>query len=145
MSNKELEIGNHTNIVFQELFMKSFQFLTTRKIHHTPTSGAKLISLDYNYTKEYNCNYEVYVTQFNHLLLECKLSHKGASLVANTPSNYIQKLKNLFCFYFSIESILKYLMKYQRVEKKRITKSHKKYYIYNHRLIHLSPLRGGQS
>ena len=28
----------------------------TREIHHAPTSGARLISLDYNYTNEYNYN-----------------------------------------------------------------------------------------
>lgn len=72
--------------------MRSFKFLTTRKIHHTPTSGAKLISLDYNYTKEYNCNYDefsgIHLSSFRGL----DFDHKGANLVANTPRNYTKKL-----------------------------------------------------
>ncbi|MBT0825095.1 type IV secretion system protein [Campylobacter lari] len=83
--------------------MKVFRFKATRKIHHTPTSGARLKSLDYNYTKEYNYNYKFVITQFNRLLSECKLSHKGANLVANTPKNYIQKQNK---FLFSIISSL---------------------------------------
>ncbi|HEC1746765.1 TPA: type IV secretion system protein [Campylobacter lari] len=69
-----------------------FRFKATRK-SHPHKNGARLISLDYYHTKKYNNNYEIYMTQFNRLLSECKLSHKGANLVANTPKNYIQKFK----------------------------------------------------
>lgn len=75
--------------------MKNFTFKTnvaTRE-SHPHKNGARLISLDNNYTKKYNYNYEICVTQFNHLLSECRLSHKGDDLVANTPQNYIQKFK----------------------------------------------------
>ncbi|WP_223213622.1 TrbM/KikA/MpfK family conjugal transfer protein, partial [Campylobacter coli] len=51
-------------------------------------------SLDYNYTKEYNYNYEICVTQFNHLFSEVKFSHRVAALWL-TPKNYTQKLKKL--------------------------------------------------
>ncbi|EAJ1255037.1 type IV secretion system protein [Campylobacter lari] len=67
--------------------------IATRKIHHTPTSGARLISLDCNYTKEYNYNYDefsgIHLSSFRGL----DFRHKGANLVANTPKNYIQKFK----------------------------------------------------
>ncbi|ALW49327.1 type IV secretion system protein [Campylobacter jejuni] len=76
--------------------------IATRKIHYTPTSGARLISLDYYYTKKYNNNYEICVTQFNHLLSECKLSHKGANLVANTLRNYTQKFKKSIFIFVSL-------------------------------------------
>ncbi|AWI35161.1 type IV secretion system protein [Helicobacter apodemus] len=79
--------------------MKSFQFLTTRKIHHTPTSGAKLISLDYNYTKEYNCNYDEFRAIHLSSFWGLDFRYKGANLVANTPRNYIQKFKkSIFVF-----------------------------------------------
>ncbi|WP_201737058.1 P-type conjugative transfer protein TrbG [Campylobacter armoricus] len=72
-----------------------FKTNTTTRKFHPHKNGAKLISLDYYHTKKYNNNYEIYMTQFNRLLSEYKLSHKGANLVANTPKNYIQKLKKL--------------------------------------------------
>ncbi|ECK7706975.1 type IV secretion system protein [Campylobacter coli] len=59
---------------------------------HPHENGARLISLDYNYTKEYNYNYEICVTQFNHLFSEVKSSHRVAALWL-TPQNYIQKFK----------------------------------------------------
>lgn len=71
-----------------------FEEITTRKSHTLPFGRARLVSLDSNYTYEYNYNYEIVVTQFTHLLSECKLSHKGANLVANTPRNYIQISNN---------------------------------------------------
>ncbi|WP_233704098.1 hypothetical protein [Helicobacter mesocricetorum] len=73
--------------------MKSFKFLATRKIHHTPTSGAKLISLDYNYTKEYNRNYDEFYGFHHCSFWGIDFRHKGAKLVAKIPKNYIQKLK----------------------------------------------------
>ena len=85
--------------------MKNFTFKinkATRKIHHTPTSGARLISLDYNYTKQYNYNYDefygIHLSSFRGL----DFRHKGANLVANTPRNYIQKFKK----YISIFSLI---------------------------------------
>ncbi|TKX28900.1 type IV secretion system protein [Campylobacter estrildidarum] len=75
--------------------------VATRK-SHPHKNGAKLISLDYNYTKEYNYNNEIHTTQFHHLLSECKLSHKGANLVANTPKNYIQKFKKSIFIFVSL-------------------------------------------
>ncbi|EOH7268335.1 TPA: type IV secretion system protein [Campylobacter jejuni] len=59
---------------------------------HPHKNGARLKSLDYNYTKEYNYNYEICVTQFNHLFSEVKFSHRVAALWL-TPKNYIQKFK----------------------------------------------------
>ncbi|EOI2553016.1 TrbM/KikA/MpfK family conjugal transfer protein [Campylobacter jejuni] len=61
---------------------------------HPHKNGARLKSLDYNYTKEYNYNYEICVTQFNHLFSEVKFSHRVAALWL-TPKNYTQKLKKL--------------------------------------------------
>ncbi|EHK4961106.1 type IV secretion system protein [Campylobacter upsaliensis] len=65
----------------------------TREIHHTPTSGARLKSLDCNYTKEYNYNYDefsgIHLSSFKGI----DFRHKGANLVANTLQNYIQKCK----------------------------------------------------
>ncbi|WP_249621505.1 TrbM/KikA/MpfK family conjugal transfer protein, partial [Campylobacter jejuni] len=43
---------------------------------------------------EYNYNYEICVTQFNHLFSEVKFSHRVAALWL-TPKNYTQKLKKL--------------------------------------------------
>ncbi|MCW1332603.1 type IV secretion system protein [Campylobacter jejuni] len=63
--------------------------------------GARLISLDYNYTKEYNYNYEICVTQFNHLFSEVKFSHRVAALWL-TPQNYIQKFKKSILIFTSI-------------------------------------------
>ena len=76
--------------------MKNFTFkinIATRKIHHTPTSGARLISLDCNYTKQYNySNDEFY--GFHHCSFKgIDFRHKGDDLVANTLQNYIQKFK----------------------------------------------------
>ena len=88
--------------------MKNFTFkinIATRKIHHTPTSGARLISLDCNYTKQYNySNDEFY--GFHHCSFKgIDFRHKGGDLVAstcsceaesrskNTLQNYIQKFK----------------------------------------------------
>lgn len=76
--------------------MKNFTFkinIATRKIHHTPTSGARLISLDYNYTKQYNYNYDEFYG-FHHCSFKgIDFRHKGDDLVANTLQNYIQKFK----------------------------------------------------
>lgn len=88
--------------------MKDFIFganckkIATREIHHTPTSGAKLISLDCNYTKEYNCSYDefdaIHLSSFRGL----DFRYKGANLVANTPKNYTPKLKKIFLALFFI-------------------------------------------
>ncbi|MCR8708815.1 hypothetical protein [Campylobacter sp. RM5063] len=84
-----------------------FRFKATRKIHHTPTSEARLKSLDYNYTKEYNYNYDefsgIHLSSFRGL----DFRHKGANLVANTPKNYIQ-IFNLINFYNLIFSFKAY-------------------------------------
>ncbi|WP_269902395.1 TrbM/KikA/MpfK family conjugal transfer protein, partial [Campylobacter coli] len=76
--------------------MKNFIFGVNKAIgkSHPHENGARLISLDYNYTKEYNYNYEICVTQFNHLFSEVKFSHRVAALWL-TPKNYTQKLKKL--------------------------------------------------
>ncbi|HGF9974278.1 TPA: TrbM/KikA/MpfK family conjugal transfer protein [Campylobacter coli] len=76
--------------------MKSFIFGVNKAIgkSHPHKNGARLKSLDYNYTKEYNYNYEICVTQFNHLFSEVKFSHRVAALWL-TPKNYTQKLKKL--------------------------------------------------
>ncbi|ENT1957311.1 TrbM/KikA/MpfK family conjugal transfer protein [Campylobacter jejuni] len=76
--------------------MKNFIFGVNKAIgkSHPHENGARLISLDYNYTKEYNYNYEICVTQFNHLFSEVKSSHRVAALWL-TPQNYTQKLKKL--------------------------------------------------
>ncbi len=74
--------------------MKKFIFNTISQGKSTPINGARLKSLDYNYTKEYNYNYEICVTQFNHLFSEVKFSHRVAALWL-TPKNYTQKLKKL--------------------------------------------------
>ncbi|WP_459585742.1 hypothetical protein [Campylobacter jejuni] len=55
---------------------------------HPHENGARLISLDYNYTKEYNYNYEICVTQFNHLFSEVKSSHRVAAPMANPTKLY---------------------------------------------------------
>ncbi|HEH3967753.1 type IV secretion system protein [Campylobacter jejuni] len=73
--------------------------IATRKIHHTPTSGARLISLDYYHTKKYNNNYDefygIHLSSFRGL----DFRHKGANLVANTLRNYTQKFKkSIFIF-----------------------------------------------
>lgn len=68
---------------------------------HPHENGARLISLDYNYTKEYNYNYEICVTQFNHLFSEVKFSHRVAALWL-TPQNYIQKFKKSILIFTSI-------------------------------------------
>lgn len=76
--------------------MKNFIFGVNKAIgkSHPHKNGARLKSLDYNYTKEYNYNYEICVTQFNHLFSEVKFSHRVAALWL-TPKNYTQKLKKL--------------------------------------------------
>ncbi len=76
--------------------MKNFIFSVNKAIgkSHPHKNGARLKSLDYNYTKEYNYNYEICVTQFNHLFSEVKFSHRVAALWL-TPKNYTQKLKKL--------------------------------------------------
>ncbi|EOH1451739.1 TrbM/KikA/MpfK family conjugal transfer protein [Campylobacter jejuni] len=76
--------------------MKNFIFGVNKAIgkSHPYKNGARLKSLDYNYTKEYNYNYEICVTQFNHLFSEVKFSHRVAALWL-TPKNYTQKLKKL--------------------------------------------------
>ncbi len=76
--------------------MKSFIFGVNKAIgkSHPHKNGTRLKSLDYNYTKEYNYNYEICVTQFNHLFSEVKFSHRVAALWL-TPKNYTQKLKKL--------------------------------------------------
>ncbi len=76
--------------------MKNFIFGVNKTIgkSHPHKNEARLKSLDYNYTKEYNYNYEICVTQFNHLFSEVKFSHRVAALWL-TPKNYTQKLKKL--------------------------------------------------
>ncbi|WP_229023475.1 TrbM/KikA/MpfK family conjugal transfer protein [Campylobacter coli] len=76
--------------------MKNFIFGVNKAIgkSHPHKNGARLKSLDYNYTKEYNYSYEICVTQFNHLFSEVKFSHRVAALWL-TPKNYTQKLKKL--------------------------------------------------
>ena len=76
--------------------MKNFIFGVNKAIgkSHPHKNGTRLKSLDYNYTKEYNYNYEICVTQFNHLFSEVKFSHRVAALWL-TPKNYTQKLKKL--------------------------------------------------
>ncbi|WP_234446310.1 P-type conjugative transfer protein TrbJ [Campylobacter fetus] len=56
-------------------------------------SGAKLVSLDNNYTKKYN--YEHNMVQKNHLQSEVEFSHRVAALWL-TPRNYIKKLSKFF-------------------------------------------------
>ncbi|EAK6651447.1 type IV secretion system protein [Campylobacter coli] len=68
---------------------------------HPHENGERLISLDYNYTKEYNYNYEICVTQFNYLFSEVKSSHRVAALWL-TPQNYIQKFKKSILIFTSI-------------------------------------------
>ncbi|ASI88311.1 IncQ plasmid conjugative transfer protein TraQ (plasmid) [Campylobacter jejuni] len=76
--------------------MKNFIFGVNKAIgkSHPHKNGTRLKSLDYNYTKEYNNNYEICVTQFSHLFSEVKFSHRVAALWL-TPKNYTQKLKKL--------------------------------------------------
>ena len=83
--------------------MKNFTFKINKDIgkSHPHKNGARLISLDYNYTKQYNDNDEICVTQFNHLFSEVKFSHRVAALWL-TPRNYIQKFKK----YISIFSLI---------------------------------------
>ncbi|WP_258058344.1 P-type conjugative transfer protein TrbJ [Campylobacter hyointestinalis] len=56
-------------------------------------SGAKLVSLDNNYTKKYN--YEHNMVQKNHLQSEVEFSHRVAALW-RTPRNYTKKLSKFF-------------------------------------------------
>lgn len=76
--------------------MKNFTFkinIATRKIHHTPTSGARLISLDYNYTKQYNYSNDEFYGFHHYSFKGIDFRHKGDDLVSNTLQNYIQKFK----------------------------------------------------
>lgn len=75
--------------------MKKFTFKINKAIgkSHPHKNGARLISLDYNYTKQYNySNDEFY--GFHHCSFKgIDFRHKGDDLVANTLQNYIQKFK----------------------------------------------------
>lgn len=76
-----------------------------KKIHHTPTSGARLKSLDYNHTKEYNCNYDEFDGIHLSSFWGIDFCRKGANLVANTPHNCIKILKKLTLGIVSISLI----------------------------------------
>ncbi|MDE5603167.1 MAG: type IV secretion system protein, partial [Helicobacter sp.] len=61
------------------------------------------------YTKQYNCNYDEFDAIHLSSFWGLDFRYKGGSLVANTPSNYIQKLKN-FIFVFTIVLIPSFLL-----------------------------------
>ncbi|WP_253701099.1 P-type conjugative transfer protein TrbJ [Campylobacter fetus] len=70
-----------------------FNQKATRELCPHKKSGAKLVSLDNNYTKKYN--YEHNMVQKNHLQFEVEFSHRVAALWL-TPRNYIKKLSKFF-------------------------------------------------
>lgn len=69
---------------------------TRRLIINSAKAELGSISLDRNYTKQYNYyNNESYSFHYLLLLGHKLLATKGDDLVANTPKNYIQKIKTL--------------------------------------------------
>ncbi len=63
----------------------------------SPLTGERLISLDCNYTKEYNYNQdEFYGNHLSSFHKGHRFCHRGREPVAITPKNYIPNAKNLF-------------------------------------------------
>ncbi|WP_235605996.1 P-type conjugative transfer protein TrbJ [Campylobacter fetus] len=81
-------------IKMENIFAKK----ATREIHHhSPTKvGLDLISLDNNYTNEYNCNNDE--SSGFHLCSFRGIDYlpRGCRLVAKTPQNYTKKLSKFF-------------------------------------------------